>query len=560
MIRNTVKKGWALPGITLCFLILPGNRITGQEINKEVYVVRPYEPSLSDASKYSFLPSPDGLETKPPIFTYSITPRRLESNFEPDPIKAAKTVTTSLPKIYKSWIKLGLGNYTTPLAEFNISNLRSKDYAYGAYLYHKSSRAKLALVNDHKVPADYMINKVNLYGKRFYAKTTLTGNLRLDHHVFNYYGYNTDLFTDPLPEMDRDSIRGRTLNTGVDLGFSSAYDNSNALNYKVSASIDYFTDKMKYKETDVVIKTELNKDFKDLKGGLDISLDHTRLKGSMDSVNNTIFRFSPYISKKSEDWKFILGFEGVADIGEITNFYIYPRAQLDIIIIDNVLVPFIGLSGELQKNSYRHVFSENTYINPGINLKNSSSNLIVIGGLKGNISSVVRFRADVSYTIYKNFHFFVNDTILLLENQFTAVYDDADLITYHAQIAAQPTPKFLLTIDGKYFDYKTYDQAKPWHQPDFRIGIDASYDFSGKFSAALDFSVTGNRWYRNFSLPEEMDKLKPVADLNLKLNYHYSKLFTVFADFYNLTDRSYMIWNQYPSQRFNFLIGFTYKL
>jgi outer membrane receptor protein involved in Fe transport len=64
----------------------------------------------------------------------------------------------------------------------------------------------------------------------------------------------------------------------------------------------------------------------------------------------------------------------------------------------------------------------------------------------------------------------------------------------------------------------------------------------------------------NHLVSGETDKLDPVGDINLHLKYHYSKLFSLFADLYNLTDRSYMLWNQYPCQRFNFLLGFAYKL
>jgi len=546
--------------LIVVFTLIAGWHLKAQELNKEVYVVRPYEPTLSDASKYNFLPVTEELVTKPPHFDYTITPRRLEYGFEPDPIKAAKTVTTSLPKIYNSWLKIGIGNYITPMAEFNFSNLRSKDYAYGAYLYHKSSHGKISLDNDRKVPAGYVVNNINLYGKRFYPKTTLSGNLRLDQHAFNYYGYNTELFTDPLFKLDRDSIRQRTYQAGIDLGIGSTYDNLTQLNYKVSASLDYFIDKLKYKETSMIIKAGLNKDFNGLLGGLDLSLDYSHLNGAVDSISNTIFRFNPWISKQSTDWKFSLGFEAAADIAEITRFYVYPRVNLDIIIIENVLVPFIGLSGELQKNSYRNISSENQFINPGTYLKNNSSNLIAYAGLKGSISSVVRFRADVSYTVFKNYHFFVNDTLSYLENQFTAVYDNIDLITYHGQFTVQPTGNLEIMVDGKYFDYKTFDQAKPWHKPDFEAGLDATYNFNSKFSAGLDFTVTGNRWVQNFLAPDNMDKLKPVADINLQLNYHYSRLLTLFADFYNLADRSYLIWNQYPSQRFNFLFGLSYKL
>jgi hypothetical protein len=360
--------------------------------------------------------------------------------------------------------------------------------------------------------------------------------------------------------MDPDSVRQRTYLAGVDVAIRSSYDQAKALNYKVSASYDYFIDRPKYKEQNLLLEASLDKDFNGLLGGMDLSVDYSHLKGSADSIRNTIFRIHPYVSKQNTDWKFNLGFEFAADVAEIANYYFYPRAHLDITVIEDVLVPFVGLSGELQKNSYKNTFSENPFIVPGISLKNSSSNLIAYGGLKGSISSSVRFRADVSYTIFKNYHFFVNDTLLPLENQFIGVYDDINLITYHGEISAQPSAKVEFRIDGKYFSYSTFDQAKPWHMPDFRIGTEVNWQVSSKFSTGIDFSVTGNRWVKNYQVPDEMDKLKPVFDMNLNLNYHHSKLFTVFADFYNLTDRSYMIWNQYPSQRFNFLLGFSYKL
>jgi hypothetical protein len=563
MIRNASKYRLTYL-LTIVFMIIPSLRMASQELNKEVYVVRPYEPTLSDAAKYNFLPSANDFETNIPKFLYSISPRRLDNSFEPDPIKAAKTVTTSLPKIYNSWLKFGLGNYNTPMIEFNISNLRSKDYAYGAYMYHKSSHGSIRLSNDDKVHAGYVVNNINLYGKRFFSTATLSGNLRFDQSAFNYYGYNTELLAGP-PDLDRDTLRQRTYKPGIDIGIKSNYTNAEQLSYDITGSFDYFMDKLKNKEGSLVIKSSLSKEFYSLLGGLDMSLDYSKLIGNADSLTNTIFRFNPWISKRSADWKFTLGFEAVADVAEISNFYFYPRATLDIIIIEDVLVPFIGLSGELQKNNYQQTFAENQFIKPGLFLKNTSSNLIAYGGLKGSINSVLRFRADVSYTAFKNFHFFVNDTVTIsphlpLQNQFTAVYDDIDLITYHGQLAFQPSESFEFVIDGKYMDYKTFQEAKPWHKPDFKIELDATYKLKSKITIGAGINIIGNRWVRIYSQPDNPQKFKPVLDANLSFNYHYSKLFTLFANFNNITDRSYMIWNQYPSQRLNFLFGFSYKL
>jgi hypothetical protein len=557
------KKIIILSPLLLGLMILMNNiGVSAQDLNKDVYVVRPYEPTLSDAVKFNFLPENNHVETTIPHFDYSVAPKKLENSFMPDLIKPAKTVATSLPKIYNSWLKVGLGNYATSLAELNISNVRSKQYAYGLYLYHKSSGGKVVLANDHKVPAGYGLDNVKLYGRSIYPKMKLTGNVRFDHHGFNYYGYNTSLYVDSLPEIDKDSIKMQAYTAGMDIGLASTYTDSSHLNYNLDLHYDYFWDKLKNNENRFRIEGGLNKNFDGLQGGLDISLDYSKTKAALDSVSNTVFRFSPWISKRSKDWRFLLGFETVADIGEITHYYFYPHASLDIIIIEKVLVPFIGLTGEFQKNSYMDLFDENTFIVPGLNLKGTSSNLIVYGGLKGSISSAVRFRADVSYTLFKNMHLFVNDTSAgdLLQNKFVGVYDEVDLITYHGQLVIQPSQKLDISLDGKYFDYSMLAEAKPWHKPDYRIALEASYLFGKKLTVQGGLTFIGNRWIKNYYLPEGKEKLKPFGDLNLKVNYNFSKALTIFADLYNMADRSYMIWSQYPAQRFNFMFGLSYKL
>lgn len=552
------------PGFLVsAILIFSGSQLPAQELNKEVYVVRPYEPTLSDANKYNFLPETDDFETATPKFLYSITPLRIANPFDPDPIKAAKTVTTSLPRIYNTWIKLGMGNYSTPMAEFNISNLRSKEYAYGAYLYHKSSHGNVRLVNDDKVKAGYVVNRMNLYLKRFLKSSTISGNLRFNQDGFNYYGYNTERITGPL-DLDRDSLKQRIFNPGIDAGIRSNLTDNEQLNYNIAASYDYFFDKLKNKESSLLIKSSLSKNFNEMLGGVDLSVDYSNLKG-IDTLSNTIVRINPWISKRSTDWNFKLGFEAVIDAANITNFYFYPRANLDIIIIEDVLVPFIGLNGELQKNSYRNLYDENQFVQPGLSLKNTSSNIIVYGGLKGNINSVLRFRADVSYTVYKNYHFFVNDTLtelplLPLQNQFTGVYDDINLITYHGQLALQPSEKLEMILDASYMDYKTFEEPKPWHKPNLVIGLDARFKPGQKMEIGAGISLVGKRWVRDYAYTDNMKELDPFIDANLSLNYHYSKLLTVFTNLYNMSERSYEIWNQYPSQRFNFMIGFSYKL
>ncbi|HEX2396426.1 MAG TPA: hypothetical protein VHI78_13850 [Bacteroidales bacterium] len=547
--------------IVIILVVASWSLLQAQDINREVFVVRPYEPTLSDAEKYNFLPSINTLESTTPQFQYSISPKRFQSSFEPEPIKAARTVTTSLPKIYNSWLKLGLGNYSTPLVEFNISNLRSKESSYGAFMYHKSSYGKIQLENNARVNAGYVDNIINIYGNRFFSGVTLSGQLNFEQHAFNYYGYNTDTLILPI-EIETDSIRQRIYKPGFVIGLKSE-NGDDDFNFDAGIRFDYFADRFKNKEPQLIVNTGFTKGFAGIIGGLDLKLNYSKTSG-LDTVSNTIFHIYPWVAKSSEDWQFRLGFEIAADIADITNYYFYPHANLDIIVVKDVLIPFVGVSGELQKNNYQNLFDENMYIRPGLSLKNTSSNFIAFGGIKGNISSMIRFRADARLTIFKNYHFYINDTLTApstppLHNKFTAVYDDINLITYHGQVVVAPGDKFEIMLDGNYYDYKTFEELKPWHKPDYNIKLDAKYRLN-QLEFGAGFNIIGNRWVRDFEYPDNMKKLRPVFDGNLSINYHYSKLLTIFADFYNLAERSYQIWNQYPTQRFNFLLGLSYKL
>ena len=66
------------------------------------------------------------------------------------PIKAAALLPDPLPKLYKSYVNIGLGNYLTPLAEISITNERSKKGAIGFYARHFSTNGKIELENGKK--------------------------------------------------------------------------------------------------------------------------------------------------------------------------------------------------------------------------------------------------------------------------------------------------------------------------------------------------------------------------------------------------------------------------
>jgi outer membrane receptor protein involved in Fe transport len=172
----------------------------------------------------------------------------------------------------------------------------------------------------------------------------------------------------------------------------------------------------------------------------------------------------------------------------------------------------------------------------------------------------VGFRADVTFSTIQNMYFFINDTTTELQNTFDVEYDDIDLIQYHGELNIEPSALWNLKAGFNYYSYSTLLLDKPWHKPQYDLTLNASYNLKEKLVLSGDLIVFGKRYAKSSLFPEGMVKLDPVIDLNLGVDYLFSKLFTLFFNIYNITGRSYMLWNQYPSQRFNFMIGFSYKL
>ncbi len=536
------------------------NTANAQEIKKEIVVVNPYKPSISDANKINMLPKIEDTVKTVPTFNYRIFPQRMETQFEVRPINAAKMVGIPLNKLYKSYIKMGIGNYFTPLLEFSISNLRSKDYLVGADLSHKSSHTNLKLDNNDKVPAGYSKTNINLYGTKFYRNVNLSGSLGLKSDGIRYYGYNTEKFADSIPDIKKSGItQGYTLFSSQ-IGLHSTQPDSNKFHYNLNFHYDYFSDKFKHSEQAALLDMSLSQMVSSFVAGIDFNFHYYQPSESVDSLSNKVVTFSPYISKQSDQWKFILGLNTNTEIADQSTLYVYPKAMLEFHVVKNVVIPFFGVEGYLEENPYQKIAYENLFVKPGINVKNSNHKFIGYGGLKGKLSPNASFRLDVNYSQTNDMYLFVNDTNTIYENTFDVVYDDVDLIRYHGEVSIDALSNLSFLLQGNYYDYSTAKELKAWHKPEYDFTFSTAYNFREKIYVNLDLIGIGKRYAKDARQAAGYKELKGFLDANLGVEYRYSNILSGFIHFYNFTSTKYYMWNQYPSQRFNVMLGFTYKL
>lgn len=525
--------------------------------NKIIVVESSYRPEVEQADKLGIMPEFNDTSTTKPEINYSILPSRLDTKFEVKPIKPAKLVGSPLDELYKSQVRLGLGNYTTPMAEFNIHNLRSKEYAIGAYVFHRSSHANLKLENGAKVPAGYGKNRVSLYGKRFYNEVNVEGELYLNTDKYRYYGYNTELNPDTTLEA-KDIKQFYTQIGGRAEVYSTAAD-SGAFQYRFGINANYFGDDYKNRENHLHIPAFASFMVKSFR--LDLNADYHMFAGNFNEVESQkhLFEFNPQLRKRKEQWEVMLGLKSYILNSNDNSVIFYPEARLSFNVMEKVLQAFFGIDGGIEYNNFSAVVKENPYIRPGISIETSKNKLTGYGGIKGQLASNSGYLVDVRFSSLDNVHFFVNDSLTALQNHFNVVYDKMEQVQFRGELWYSPFNFLDFYLKGQYSTYSMAAEAKPWHIPATRLSFVTRYNFKEKIFATFDIINYGKRYAKDMNVPGGIISHDPFWDLNLKLEYKYSQVLSAFADFHNILSKRYYIWNQYPSQKINLMIGFSYK-
>lgn len=545
-------------GIILLLMIL----FTGfsqERIKKEVRVVQPYDPKLSDAFKINLLPSIEDTVQLSPDFVYETAPRPYSSEYSVKPIKAARLLADPLTRLYGSYLKLGIGNYLTPLAELSINKKRSKDYSLGVYARHISSNGKVKLKNDEKVFAGYGNNELDLYGKRIYDNSVFSISTGINDQSIYYYGYDPAI-GDTI--LEKENIKQNFLNLNVQLEYHSSYVDSGHLNYNIQVKYNYFADKFSYTENNVLAYGEFSVFRENTLLGIDLSYNYINETGIVAARKNDIIQVSPWFKKKTGEWDLKGGLDILFDVvnDEISTHF-YPHARLQFNVAEHIFNAYFSISGKLEVNNFQKIAWENPYIKSGLQVKNSNHKLNIYGGFIGNISTSLSYGLRVTYKLVDDMYFYMNDTSDNLGNQFYTEYDDVQLTTVYGEIMTRPIDQLSLTISGSYYKYTMASQERPWHKPAWDLTVSARYNLRDKILVNADIIGSGKRYVKSYDLfGANESSLNGIIDINFGMEYRYTKNLSAFLRFYNLTSSRYQKWNQYPGHGFTIMGGITYSL
>lgn len=529
-------------------------------------VVTEFIPTVADAYKISNMPVIK--DSVPPVskLTYFISPKKIPTPYTVAPINPAKMIGEPLQKLYNGLIKIGAGNYNTPYAEIFYNNGRSKKYSLGTRLKHFSSKANLEGYGF----GGNSENEMELIGKKFMRKHTLSGAMFYDRDVIHYYGYDTASIT----ITDSRYIKQRYAYTGSHVALQSHYADTSMLNYSLKLKYYHLSDLYKTAENNVYVSGDFSGHYEKQLIHLPFTIDYYNNRSAADTASSAIASLSPYISSKGDKWNLKLGI-GMTIEGnrnDKSRFIFIPSIDFNYNVIENIIVPYAGITGGLKRNSLKILTDENPFLIPDPLLKNTHEQWKIYGGLRGSVSKTVSYNTSTSYSKVGDMYFFVNKNYDIAKHGFDLMYNDALVWNIHGELQFQHIEKIKLLAKG---DYNYYDLAAvahhntdttrtdiPWHRPSVQLSFCTNYNLKNKIIIISDIFFVGKRFagertFGNGLVLYRNKELKPIFDANFGIEYRYSKKLSAFLHLNNLGFKRYYLWNNYPSYKFNFLAGVT---
>jgi len=530
----------------------------------EVINAANYDPVIKEAVKQNDRPEITDTVKKITKVTYSTPAKMYATSYQASGIEPAKMVNEPLSKLYQSLIKVGIGNYTMPYGELFFNNLRSKEVNWGFHYKHLSSSAKF----DHMGSTDFSDNEANIYGKKFYKKHTLSGDFNYSRNVVHYYGFSDTAFKN----INSDTYKQRFQLFEGKLRLQSHYTDSSSMNHDIHLNYVNYGDLYNTFENNIFADGLLTPYIQKQKFNFFLSEDYYNVHSAHDTIGNAITKAGLYVEEgNGSKWKADIGASLAVDYftKSSTKFYPYYRFNIYYNVYQNIIIPYAGVNGGLEKNSFRSLSTLNPFVLSELNYKNTDNRINGFAGLRGAFSSNTSYDVKASYGHYNNMAFYTVDYNQrgdnILGNKYKVVYMNTNLLTVSGQVKYQFKEKINISAKGNYYGYTITDTTGvyPWHKPNFDITLSANYNLKSKLILKADVFVIGNQWAQqqktlNGVTTQQAVQLKGITDINLGLEYRYTKMLSAFVSFNNIGSFRYYRWDQYPTQRFNAMFGITF--
>lgn len=521
-------------------------------------------------------------------FQYSVSPTRIHAFYEPARIGAARMKGEPTTRLYNNYLRLGFGNYITPLLDFYWSSTRDPKKTYGVRFNHLSSWSSITDYGKNH----FGLTDITLFGKYIVGDILqLYSDLNYEHDHNLYYGFSDNTLATVMPTLSRDDlalsdIRAKynnlTWNIGLrnmeldanKLGYSAnvrlsdlwASWNQNELNLNLSGDIHYgFNIKNQYKGV-AYLHAEWDGYSRTFHPDGEMPLGYLPMPLPTDTLRNSlnIVKINPYADFMFNGLHFHAGFTAGWDAftpsADGTIFRFFPDVVVSKHFFDGSLVLSMGATGGIDGNSWNVIRQVNPYVGPGAEQR-ATRHYDFVGHARWTISKKLEANAEISYSLLQDDLTFMLDPNYSLGNVFMPLYIDDHRLAVGGDIAFVNDEMLTLRLGGHYYHYSNLEGnplmppiTAAYYRPDWDLLASADVNYLDKWLFHLECDLLGK------TIADNGDELPMRYGINAEVEYRHNRALSFFLKMDNLAFQRYLYWANYPSQKGLFILGLTYTI
>ncbi|WP_066224798.1 hypothetical protein [Formosa haliotis] len=535
-----------------------------------INVVKPYTPSISDAFKVKTTPTlEDNVTTEKKDIDYNILSVPVASTFIPTKGKATMIERKKPDVFYENYLTFGYGTYGNLISELYVTKEFKRIGSFGARVTQEMSKDG---IKDKALDDSFTTTDIELEYIQRLRDLTWSVKGGLERQRFNWYGVE-----DAYNRGNKDvSHNYYDLYLIGDFTFDYTYVKS------ASLTLRRFYDDFESTENHLKFNGKVDLPIMDEEITTDVRLEyfsgHAGNRYASEQVpeyGNILFGVSPSYKLRQDDLTLNIGASAYYMIGinsTESNFYIYPNITGSFRIVDDALIAYGGLTGDVIQNTYRDFVQDNQFLSPTINVKPTDNSFDAYVGMLGKFTSNIGYNFKLGYMSEDDKALFRKNqfsdrgatTAYKYGNSFEVVYDDVKTIHALGELTVDWDTHLKMGLRAEYMNYNTDVEAEAWNLPNIKASVFGDYMSDQKWFAGANIFYVGGRKDLDVinsgsNQTTETISLKGYIDLNINGGYNLNNRFTVYLKLNNIANQSYQRWSNYNVQGFQILGGATYK-
>lgn len=535
--------------------ILISSLSNAQSHNEEVTVEGKFVPKIQRSERIT--QTPDMPERDFEIPNYEINTEDFIYNYtvELEPVSPINYTSNKPISLTNNFLKAGFGTRISPDFIFKHYSNITKRTNLGIGINHNSTWLDMKNYSNTK----YMNNAFNISMTNRFSQLQL--HSYIDYHYDMYY-INEGI--DSITNVNSDIDAARKIHS-LNVGLSA---NNNKSSYK--SLYDEFLLNYHYtgiqggmQENLLKLKAHLEHSNSWFKGDDNTQTLTLDINAEADNLEQTLFlaAINPYLDLDNDFYNLHIGFRLDATTNSTSLGGIYPDIKGSLYLFKRNIEFYAAIGGKTKINTLKEVLEENPFLVSDINnigeFDYEKTKFDFQGGLKFKALNKINARIGIRYRNIQNYIFYVPS----FENQGTFDIELSNCTVFNilADVNFRLNDKISATANFAYNNYsrELYYFTHNWYKPNVEFMLKGFYKYNDKWDFNIATYFEGERYAQSFD--GNVEKLKPICDIQLGCNYNFKDDLSFYAEVKNLIHNKYQIYYGYPSYGFQMFLGFKYR-